>query len=357
MYAGGGILLCCVSLLLVKLASVQVVLIKILNLESISWAVLFFPQDERGVLERPLTPEGHYSEGYQALYHMEVNSKRRLPDGLWDFTLFAIFLTKVLQRMGYFRSQHKDKDAPETPSQEELVLVGASLLRNLQVIQCNAYSVLELQHPTDFEDPSPAEVGVGLYTTAALFNHSCDPNADVNFYRNRLYVRANRSMKPEEEVTVDYGVVFYKDPHSSRRGRLQFRYCFDCQCPACKDEWPLWRDLEAEMPVFKCEECHKELLMGGKIIDKTSIRCAKCNSLQNLQERMGQLQLSHDMFAGAMDHALRGRLTDGLAGLEDYLQLMQKYILPPWRDLVSCQAAIRNCYRLMANKRIVWSPV
>jgi len=292
---------------------------------------------------------GVYDDGYHAIYNMEVNQKKRLPDGLLDFHIFAVFLTKLLYKMGFF----PEGTSPDQMSKctDELVLISAFMVKNLEVSQCNAKEITEQHHPTDFENPHPAEAGIGIYPTAALFNHSCDPNADLNFYNNRLIIRATRTIEPGEEITIDYGLVFYKDPKSKRRCLLGYRYCFDCRCIACKDEWPLWRDVDAEIPQFKCEDCGRILRLGGKLIDGTSIRCSKCNSLQNLKERMGQLQVNHDMFAGAMNLAVNGKLMEALPGLEDYLGLMQRYIAMPWRDMLSCQAAVKQCYRLQANVR------
>lgn len=301
-------------------------------------------------MQKGMEPSGKYSQGYHAVYNMQVNMNKRLGGGLYDFANYAVFLTKILQRMDFFKSV--PGITYDTTHSEELALVAASLLRNLEVIQCNGFPVLELQHKSDFDNPNPLELGTGVYTTAGLFNHNCDPNADMNFYGDKVYIRAIRNIKPGEEICVDYGVVYYKDVRNGRRGKLQFRFCFECQCAACKGKWPLWRELETSVPKFSCEECGRKMPMGKKkLIDNTSLRCEskKCNTLNNLQERMNLLQVQHDYFAGAMNNAMAHRYEEALPVLEDYMQALQKYVLPPWRDLVSCQAAIKQCYRFLAN--------
>ena len=193
--------------------------------------------------------------------------------------------------MGFFDSETATKIDASTRYSEELVLIGCSLLRNLQVLQCNAHGISELQHSTDFENPKPMDIGMGIYTTSALINHSCDPNCDLNFYSDHLYVVATRSIKQGEEITIDYGVLFYRDVLTTRKAKLMYRYCFECNCEACKEDWPLWPSIEAEIPLFSCQECHRWLEMGGKIIDNSFVKCKKCNYMQNVQEILNILQV------------------------------------------------------------------
>lgn len=68
-----------------------------------------------------------------------------------------------------------------------------------------------------------------------------------------------------------------------------------------------------------------------------------------MEDLVGRLQLSFDVFAKAMNTAMNGRCEAALPDLVQHLLLLQTHIRHPWRDLAQCQAAIKQCYRLLAN--------
>lgn len=72
---------------------------------------------------------------------------------------------------------------------------------------------------------------------------------------------------------------------------------------------------------------------------------------QDMEEVVGQLQSSFDVFAKAMNDAMSGHSDEALPDFVQHLLLLQRYIRQPWRDLCSCQLAIRQCFRLQANKK------
>src|SRR5262245_50705131 len=45
---------------------------------------------------------------------------------------------------------------------------------------------------------------------ARYANHSCNPNADTYTYGGRVFIRALRNIKPDEEITYDYGNDYLK---------------------------------------------------------------------------------------------------------------------------------------------------
>ena len=59
---------------------------------------------------------------------------------------------------------------------------------------------------------------------ARYANHSCNPNTETYTYGGRVYVRALRRIKPEEEITYDYGNDYLK--YIIGRSR--------CQCKRCR---------------------------------------------------------------------------------------------------------------------------
>jgi uncharacterized protein len=45
---------------------------------------------------------------------------------------------------------------------------------------------------------------------ARYANHSCNPNAETYTYGGRVFIRALRIIKPDEEITYDYGKDYLK---------------------------------------------------------------------------------------------------------------------------------------------------
>ena len=59
---------------------------------------------------------------------------------------------------------------------------------------------------------------------ARYANHSCNPNAETYTYGGRVFIRALRRIKPDEEITYDYGNDYLK--YVIGRAR--------CQCKRCR---------------------------------------------------------------------------------------------------------------------------
>jgi hypothetical protein len=98
--------------------------------------------------------------------------------------------------------------------------------------------------PTSRVDPSDSaeglsstfeqvQLGQGLYPTASLLNHSCDPSTGVSFVGNKLVVRAVQGVKAGAELSLSYGPQKGEQRTTKRRKWLWERYAFVCNCAAC----------------------------------------------------------------------------------------------------------------------------
>jgi SET domain-containing protein len=66
--------------------------------------------------------------------------------------------------------------------------------------------------------------GTPRSNVARYANHSCNPNAETYTYRRRVFIRALRNIKPDEEITYDYGNDYLKYVIGGSR----------CQCGRCR---------------------------------------------------------------------------------------------------------------------------
>lgn len=66
--------------------------------------------------------------------------------------------------------------------------------------------------------------GTPRSNVARYANHSCNPNAETYTYRRRVFIRALRKIKLDEEITYDYGKDYLK--YVIGRSR--------CQCGRCR---------------------------------------------------------------------------------------------------------------------------
>ncbi|XP_054516992.1 histone-lysine N-methyltransferase SMYD3 isoform X7 [Pan troglodytes] len=104
------------------------------------------------------------------------------------------------------------------------------------------------------------EVGVGLYPSISLLNHSCDPNCSIVFNGPHLLLRAVRDIEVGEELTICYLDMLMTS--EERRKQLRDQYCFECDCFRCQTQ-----DKDADM-LTGDEQVWKEVQESLKKIEE-----------------------------------------------------------------------------------------
>ena len=61
---------------------------------------------------------------------------------------------------------------------------------------------------------------------ARYINHSCKPNCEPVIHRGRVFIMAKRKIKPEEELTYDYGPDYFERIIQPK----------GCRCAACAEK-------------------------------------------------------------------------------------------------------------------------
>lgn len=81
--------------------------------------------------------------------------------------------------------------------------------------------------------------GSGLYSLQSCINHSCNPNASVEFPHSNstLVVRALREIRPDEEICIAYlDECHLERSRHSRQKALSSLYLFLCKCDKCQQQ-------------------------------------------------------------------------------------------------------------------------
>ncbi|XP_066237831.1 histone-lysine N-methyltransferase SMYD3 isoform X3 [Saccopteryx leptura] len=101
----------------------------------------------------------------------------------------------------------------------------------LDRVICNSFTICNAEMQ---------EVGVGLYPSMSLLNHSCDPNCSIVFNGPHLLLRAIQDVEAGEELTICYLDTLMTS--AERQKQLRDQYCFSCDCSRCQTQ-----DKDADM--------------------------------------------------------------------------------------------------------------
>ena len=77
-------------------------------------------------------------------------------------------------------------------------------------------------------------IALGFFPASSMFNHSCNPNADMVYSKGRLFIHSNGLIRANEEITVDYlGGKACISGREERQKVLKLYNNFQCRCPQC----------------------------------------------------------------------------------------------------------------------------
>ncbi|XP_078413522.1 histone-lysine N-methyltransferase SMYD3 isoform X2 [Cetorhinus maximus] len=157
-------------------------------------------------------------------------------------------LTVMLQ----FYIQEEIQDTSQLPP-------GLNLLHLFGQVTCNCFTI---------SDGEMQEIGVGLYPSMSLLNHSCDPNCVIVFEGKQLQLHAVRQIQADEELTISYIDVMATS--QERRRQLEKQYCFACDCRRCEIADKLITDWEEIMDI-----CQALLDKNRDVLPDTNLYLSK----------------------------------------------------------------------------------
>ncbi|GLG97705.1 Histone-lysine N-methyltransferase SMYD3 [Gryllus bimaculatus] len=84
-------------------------------------------------------------------------------------------------------------------------------------------------------DPEMLAIGTGIYLSASIIDHSCDPNAVAVFEGTTLYIRTIKQFSTLDWKKVRITYIDLLNSAPARRTELQTGYYFLCDCKRCLD--------------------------------------------------------------------------------------------------------------------------
>ncbi|CAG0915589.1 unnamed protein product [Notodromas monacha] len=296
------------------------------------WSVLKSLRDSIGTSGHQQAPVKDLGIRYHDVYNLANNESSWDPRLSFQACLVAVYLATLLRQSGFFQ-----KGEDEVPMDDFIFLV--SLLYNHMLnLKCNRVGLVETQYKTGAVDGPMEAFGRAVCGTLSMFNHSCAYGCCIDYIGDHLVVHTLVPFQAGQEVTINYGFNYAQDNLVYRQQRLSSLYAFECQCIACKEDWPTVANVA--QTIFKCPKCSKTL---------SSSKCSQCGSVamqtfQQLQDYQKIIQKARVFLRTGLE---KGPKAAVLAA--EYINLMYPMMHPRSVDLVMAISNLRTLTGLAAN--------
>ena len=278
-----------------------------------------------------------YSSVYSLIGHSEIRS---LSD-LFRRSVLAVFLLRFLEKCNFFSSA-----LPEVSMFDKKVVIGSHILKQLQMLPCNAHEVSELQiDSSSIADSQLKEIGSAIYATLSLLNHSCDPSVVRYSYGSSCALRAIKKIPKGEMIIDNYGALYAVTKINERQDLVSSQYYFNCCCEACENNWPLYPKLSNNSPEFICSKCQNSITSSNT---SSKLHCKSCKV--DLAVSPFEFEESRRRFTTAMNAVLDGGdPKEHLPKLLSHLQVICEIVKLPWQELNNCQEIVKQCFGMLGN--------
>ena len=253
--------------------------------------------------------QGNVPQKYKNVYNLKEHLGERSEDLQFLQALNAVSVFSSLSRFGDLipvdsleLCTHQKSNSEANYCIECFIDVLEIILRHVEQISCNAIEISKYKYQSSTRTWKKVRTGAGLYNVMSLFNHSCDENAYTLFYQDTIVIRTTQPIKAGKEVCISYYNFYANSEKIERQKMMRERYCFECTCDACKQNYPqleVQRNLDVDALLdqskFKCGSCRTTISDSSKcdcgaVTDvkafNTSIKNTMelCNKLDSLDE-------------------------------------------------------------------------
>ena len=241
---------------------------------------------------------------------------------LFHRSAFAVLLLRCLESQGYFG---------DDSSEDDKIYIGTLLTHFLQILQFNAHEVAQFEmRGKRFQDGAKSQfIGVAIYPTLALFNHSCEPSVIRIYSAETIHVQAVKKIRKGEEIFENYGPIFFTTPKADRQDRLSKQYRFNCRCKACNDNWPKLENMDSNELNFRCPTCY-DAVPCSTSANSMQIKCS-CGTSINILKNLKELADIGGMAEEANTYLEQQNIAKAQEVFMDYLNKLDDLIAPPYQ--------------------------
>ena len=219
---------------------------------------------------------------YLNLFNLVGLDSERSVEDQFNRAMMSLCLLKILKATNYF----PQKSDPDTFTSDE-IFIGSLFMRHMNVLQFNAHEIYEFYRgdKNNLKPNKSSLIGVGVYPQSSYFNHSCHPGTSRYNIGKKMILKSLMPISVGQEVSENYGPVFYFKSKKERQKHLNGRYWFSCDCPACLEDWPLLKDaieikLKEDQDVSSLEALTEKYQKACECMDEGE--CGK--AVENLTE-------------------------------------------------------------------------
>ena len=259
-------------------------------------------------------------------------------------TLVSVFLMKCLKQTEFY--------GKTVTSLDDDLAVNLVIHRLISSCPANTHEIHCLTTPTLTKWSPMASLhnlGAGLYPTAALFNHSCDPNIVRSSVGRKMVSLASRDIKKGEEIFDCYGLPWYSKSLKERQEITQKFYKFQCGCPPCRDNWTT-SDLLA---LTRLAELTRVTCSCGDVVTRAtdmSFICSKCQKDAFPDLDMSSVQCKVQSVCEKLYTALDW--DQGMKELREVQRQLRSLCLPTLEHFNLHLAVWRSVWMLVGNKKL-----
>ncbi|XP_072515246.1 SET and MYND domain-containing protein 4 [Salminus brasiliensis] len=202
---------------------------------------------------------------------------------------------------------HEPEGGGKAHSGVEQNILGATALRHMMQLRCNAQAVTAMSIKEDknlvVQSSGEVRIATAIFPILSLLNHSCRPNTTISFGLGLHFtpgssasgvtvtIRACKDLAAGQELLHCYGPHCSRMDVRKRQHQLLEQYFFNCHCEACELEQAAGTGkLATSSPGLKCEKCGSSLQARADVHVCSQSSCDYQISDIALQRRMQLLQ-------------------------------------------------------------------
>eukprot|EP00092_Neocalanus_flemingeri_P012773 GFUD01013764.1.p1 GENE.GFUD01013764.1~~GFUD01013764.1.p1 ORF type:complete len:2085 (+),score=698.75 GFUD01013764.1:68-6256(+) len=249
----------------------------------------------------PFPGRAYQSTDYRALCNLMTHVSDIDGDVALKNAVLSVFFLRFIKKSGYFGNTGKLR------GDKSLASIETFILRLIHQVICaqtyNSHSVHKITKAFEWE-----RIGTAINPSLALVNHSCDSNSlRCNVNKSSILVAA-RHIPEGEEITDTYSGHFRDTIKHQREYHTLKHYMFECECAACKENWPLEEDIPYELfriPTFEQEKIYKVRHGDKKDLVKEVIELRRAVEKSMTYKRFSEALINYQNLCEKLEEHLR----------------------------------------------------